>query len=465
MAFLRRPPEEGRDRTFLLMGIPLFQRILAGPPWLVFLKLAIPGTVMVLLSIPAGVSSIPATHATGFEQNLGFLFRNNWTWPYVVVVPVVLLLLRRLSEDIRDSVEDLEEMKILVPAEEGSTSFLAILEARLRSTGRVVWVGALSAVLAFTVFDTLDIARGYLAFARAPSMQACPFSFAEMDWAVAFAAGDCWGDLRVSPTFTPPGILRNAAFNTVAYAVQSLMIVSFLIFVLRLAQFFFVFSGALRKSGFQLVPWYGDPMKRLGLGPLGRTYNLFLILILTFETYVAAHRLQQIALIRGIPILDYIRELIDASSRPASWLDPAVHHFDTTDVGTVVLLVAVVLPILLVCWFPLLEMRGYIQARKLELTKEFAKKRALADEEGDTEEAAGYARRMEVLEAANVWPNGDATAQRFLAAMAVLWLGAVFPVVFVAVALGAFGVMEFIRLVEWIWEKVKGRAPRPVVAP
>ena len=96
-----------------------------------------------------------------------------------------------------------------------------------------------------------------------------------------------------------------------------------------------------------------------------------------------------------------------------------------------------------------------MQERKLELTMEFAKKRRAADEEGDTEESAKYAKRMAVLDAANVWPNGDATAQRFLAAMAVMWMGAILPVVFVTVALGAFGVMEFIRFVEWLLAKLK----------
>ena len=451
------PDVNGRDHTFLLMGIPWYQRILAGPPWLVFLKLAVPGTLMVLLSIPAGVASVPATHATGFQQNLGFLFRNNWTWPYVVVVPAALLLMRRLSEDIRHSLADLEEMQILVPAAGGGGSFVTLLEEGLARTGRSVWIWAVMGVLAFTVFDTLEIVRGYVAFATAQAGAGCPFSFSESDWSVAFAAQGCWGDVLADPGFSPPGILRNAAFNTVAYAVQTLMIVSFVIFVIRLAQFFWVFSAALHGSDFSLVPWYGDPMKRLGLGPLGRTYNLFLTLILTFETYVAAHRVQQIALIRGLPISDYIRELIAASSRPSMWLDPAVHHFETTDVGTVVLLGAVVLPIIMVCWFPLLRMRTYVHTRKLELTKEFAKKRAVADEEDDAEESARYAKRMEVLDAANVWPNGDATAQRFLAAMAVMWLGAVFPVVFVTVALGAFGVMEFIRLVEWLLGKTKSK--------
>jgi hypothetical protein len=54
-------------RPFLLTGMPRFQWVLTGPTWRVFLLLVIPGTLLALLSIPFGVSSIPATHETGFE--------------------------------------------------------------------------------------------------------------------------------------------------------------------------------------------------------------------------------------------------------------------------------------------------------------------------------------------------------------------------------------------------------------
>jgi len=97
-------------RPFLLTGMPRFQWVLTGATWKVFLLLAVPGTLLALLSIPFGVASIPATHQTGFEQNLGFLHRANWTWAYIVAWPVSLLLLRRLSEAIRSSVQDLEDM-------------------------------------------------------------------------------------------------------------------------------------------------------------------------------------------------------------------------------------------------------------------------------------------------------------------------------------------------------------------
>jgi len=48
--------------------------------------------------------------------------------------------------------------------------------------------------------------------------------------------------------------------------------------------------------------------------------------------------------------------------------------------------------------------------------------------------------------------NGDGVAQHFLTGMAVIWLGAIFPIVFVTVALGAFGLLELIRFGAWVAE-------------
>jgi len=336
------------------------------------------------------------------------------------------------------------------------------LEALLGASARwVVW-GSLIGVIAFTVFDTLDIAKGFLAFATASDASACAYQFIESDWSVAFAA-DCWAQVSPVLGYQAPGIVGNTVFVTLAFLLQVLMFASFVIWVIRLTQFFFAFSASLQGEDFRLDPFFDDPLKRLGLGPLGRAYNLFLTLILIFEVYVAGHRFQQVALIRGEPILDYLRDLMLIGSQPWKWLDPEVHQFGTLDVGTVVLLVAVVLPVTVVCWFPLFRLRSYLGERKLELAKELAMKRARADKEGDEAGAERYAKRVKLLEEANVWPNGDTAAQRFLLAMIVIWLGAIFPVVFVTVALGAFGVFELVRFIAWGIDWVQAKRAKPAI--
>ena len=441
---------ERHDPPFLLTGIPVLPRLLTGPGWRVFLVLSIPGIVMVLLSIPFGVASIPATHATGLEQNLGFLYRANWTWPYVLVVPASLLLFRYLSWQIRSSVADLEEMGVLVQTERAAgRTFVQRLSDKLDGSALITVAVCVTATLVFLVFDTLDLIRGYYAFAGAESNGGCPHDFFEADWSVAFAASECWDSVRVAADFDPPALWRNAAFNGIAYTVQTLMLIAYLNWFARLTQFFFFLSSSLRGGEFKIVPMFDDPMKRLGLAPLGGIYNTFLTLVLMFELYVAAHRVQQIALVNGLPIGTYLRDLLAISSSPSQWLDASVHQFATVDVGTGVLVVAVAAPITLICWFPLLQMRGYIRRRKLELSKEFAVRRNKAKEEGDQEEVDRLAEQVRQLDESNIWPNGDGVAQRFILGMTVIWLGAIFPIVFVGAALGAFGLLELIRFGVW----------------
>ena len=454
---------ERHEPPFLLTGIPVLQWLLTGPWWRVFLVLAIPGTVMVLLSIPFGVASIPATHATGLEQNLGLLYRANWTWPYVLVVPASLLLLRHLSWQIRSSVADLEEMGVLVQTERAAgRTFVQRLTDKLDGTALITVVVCVAATLVFLVFDTLDLIRGYYAYAGAGASGLCPHDFFEVDWAVAFAAGECWDSVQVVAQFDPPSLWRNAAFTVIAYSAQTLMLIAYLIWFARLTQFFFFLSSSLQGAEFEIVPMFDDPMRRLGLGPLGGIYNTFLTLILMFELYVAAHRVQQVALVNGLPIGAYLRDLLAVSSSPSQWLDASVHQFTTVDVGTGVLVVAVAAPITLICWFPLLQMRGYIRRRKLEFSKEFAVRRIKAKEEGDLEEVDRLARQVRQLDESNIWPNGDGVAQRFILGMAVIWLGAIFPIVFVGAALGAFGLLELIRFGVWAADRFgKSKSPDP----
>ncbi|SVE35209.1 uncharacterized protein METZ01_LOCUS488063, partial [marine metagenome] len=86
-----------------------------------------------------------------------------------------------------------------------------------------------------------------------------------------------------------------------------------------------------------------------------------------------------------------------------------------------------------------------------------------AKQEGDQEEVERLARHVCQLEEFNIWPNGDGVAQRFILGMTVIWLGAIFPIVFVSVALGAFGVLELIRFGVWSVDRFgKSKSPDPV---
>ena len=458
---------ETLDQTFLLSGNPLLQRFFSGSYPVVGLRLMTPGAVVMLLAFAFGVASIPVIYADGSPTDVGIFWQPNWSLLHVIIVPILLLVGRRLSEHIETSLSDLEEMKVVVPRDpEDARGLVSELRVRIgTSAPRLVMIVVVATAL-FTVIDTFPIYSGYVAHIRADTAAGpCPFTFDEMDWAVAFQDRVCWGVIQLDPEFQPRGLAANLVFTTLAYALQTAVLVVTLIWLGKVAQFFFFLSSSIRgrDRNFTIEPVWDDPVKRLGLTPLGNIYNIFLTLILVFELYVAAHRIQQIALVKGISVWTYIQGLVQVVSTPSRWFDAEVHGFVTADAGTQFAIVGIALPVLIVCWFPLFRIRQYLEDKKSELSKEFAIRRDEAEKAGEERRAEDFARRAKLLEEANVWPNGDKTAQRFLVAMVVIWIGAVIPIAFVTLAI-ALTIPEVISIVANLVERVFGRRS-PSTAP
>lgn len=165
------PPADG---TLFMKGIPLMGRILIGPEWKVFAKISSIGIAVAVLSVATGLWNIPVQYSTGFTQNVGYLFRNNWTWPYIIVWPVTLILFRR------SSVVDLETMKILVRTKKSKQSFTEILEAKLAKTGATLFYSVLIGTCLFVALDTLEISQGYYFYFR-DGIDLCTYRFTEED--------------------------------------------------------------------------------------------------------------------------------------------------------------------------------------------------------------------------------------------------------------------------------------------
>ena len=419
-----------------------------------------PGLVVMMLAFAFGVASIPVIYADGSATNVGIFWQPNWSLLHVIVVPLLLLVGRRLSEHIESSLNDLEEMKVVVAREPGEAKALVMkLGERIESSAPRLLLIVVVATALVTVIDTFHIYSGYVTHMTAPAQAGpCPFQFDELDWSVAFQDRECWGEIRVDPGFVPRSLGANLVFTTLAYALQTAVIIVTLIWLGKVAQFFFFLSSSIRgrDRNFTIEPVWEDPVKRLGLTPLGNIYNIFLSVILIFELYVAAHRIQQIALVKGITVWTYIQGLVQVVSTPSQWFDPEVHGFVTADAGTQFGIVGIALPVLIVCWFPLFRIRQYLQDKKSELSKEFAMRRDEAHKAGEEGRAEEFARRARLLEEANVWPNGDKTAQRFLVVMVVIWVGAVIPIAFVTLA-AALAIPELISIVANIVERVFGK--------
>ena len=454
-------------RPLLLSGNPLLQRLFAGPYWVVGLRLMAPGAFVMLMAFAFGVASIPVVYSDGHPTTVGIFWQPNWSLLHVIVVPMLLLAGRRLSEHIEKSLLDLEEMGVFVAKDSTQAGgLLHELTARIRASAPRLVLIALIVTVAVTVVDASRLFSGYFTHLAAPaSAGPCAVAFDEMDWAVAFQPQACWGDIQLDPGFQPRNVWANLVFTTLAYSLQTLVILLTFIWLGKVAQFFFFLSSSIRGSdrSFTIEPVWEDPVKRLGLTPLGDIYNIFLTMILVFEMYVAAHRIQQIALVKGITVWTYFQGLVQVVSQPSRWFDPEVHGFVTADIGTQFGIVGISLPVLIVCWFPLFRIRQYLQDRKTDLSKEYAIRRKQAREAGQKEEADDFARRAQLLEEANVWPNGDKTAQRFLIAMIVIWIGAVVPIAFVTLAL-ALAIPDLVSIIATAVERIFGRKSAPTAS-
>jgi len=211
------------------------------------------------------------------------------------------------------------------------------LRARIESSAPRLLLIVVVATALVTVVDTFPIYSEYLAHIRPPTGAGlCAHVFGEMDWSVAFQDRACWGEIQRYPKFRARGLAANLVFTTLTYALQTAVIIVTLIWLGKIAQFFFFMSSSIRGGdrNFTIEPAWEDPVKRLGLTPLGNIYNIFLTLILVFELYVAAHRIQQIALVKGISVWTYIQGLVQVVSTPSQRFEPEVHGFVTADAGT-----------------------------------------------------------------------------------------------------------------------------------
>lgn len=421
---------------------------------------------MLVLAGLAGVASIPVTYANGYAEDVGILWQANWSFTYVLVVPLLLIGARRLSTRIERSIIDLEETEVIVPgAGHEGASLVTDVRARLGAHARALTLLCLALAVAFLVVDTLPLVGWTRAQVAAMAQgEPCGPSTTEMDWTTAFADRACWGGTTVAAGYVHPSLGANVAFNAYAYALQTFWLFLALIVVSKLALFFFFLADYFGRAHgkFRIEPLWDDPLRRLGLTALGNIYNLMLSMLLLFEGYVVLHRLQQITDHEQIGLLAYVAELTRAVGEPSRWFDPELLQLATIDAGTWFSIVIIGPLVFMICWFPLFRIRNYIEERRIDLTKEYARARKLARAAGDEAATEAFDRKARSLQQANVWPNGDRAAWRFLYAMIALWVGSIMPMAFIVLAT-LFAVPEVLGLVaELVTRVLRKRGERPV---
>ena len=182
----------------------------------------------------------------------------------------------------------------------------------------------------------------------------------------------------------------------------------------------------------------------MGLRPLSPFFNSFLVMTSLFLAFVLYHRFQLMQRDCQMGFPKFVSQVMSGMKDPAVILSfgHPIYGMGCLDIGMKLLLICLVLPIVVIAYFPLGILRHNATERRDVKLQELGAKleEALAGDPNDQANAnlvKNLDDRIKRLQNACVWPNGDRAALYFLGTIVVLALGAWLPPLLVI--LGATG--------------------------
>ena len=399
---------------------------------------------LILPAYLVNLHSIPCSNEKG-SGNFGFFHKLNWSLMYLVVLPLIFSLLVWLTGRVRESAfklcsEPLSVIKSKIPGY--TPDYPHSVSNRLERLALLTVIVALMVTVVINVADTWDLWWGF-------SQDVFPCSV-KPDWDTAYTGFDCTyyakpcqfyvGECEPlnCPGYFPPTKTQNLLFDIPPYLFQAAVIFFALFWVGKFWSFLQIFSSqiSLKDSPYRFDPLVSD--KRLGLRPMSKIFNGFLLVTVLFQAYIFFHRLQLIALFRGNPsTLTYVKDVVKNLGSSELFFNLSYYAFNEVDTATWVLLSFMTVPIVVICYLPIWSLRNYVLKRREQVWLENARRRDEAIRENRHRDAENYENQINALNDAEVWPNGDATARRFLIVMFVLGLSSLLPqMVFYFAAIG-----------------------------
>ena len=397
----------------------MLKRAIAWGPVAFSVRLGLKGVALLLIVARIiGVHSYPQN-----GDNRGIWFEPNWSVMYTIVFPAVFGGLIYMITLLRKALGRLTQIAVIRKAVNGSDDHVPAFEAYVaaemaKSARPLTWVCAGLAV-------TLSVIHGAGLIFFLLSRGRPPVD----DWTTMYRLGSVpfWGNLL---------------FDIVAYSFECFIIFLGFFFVLKFWLFLHIFSLALRRSGvpYEFDPLVHDPDQTLGLRPLGEGINLYLLLVVVFETYVLGRRLQLITKAGEYTLSEYLTKLVDGSWSFQRVIDPRLYQWNTIDAGLWALLIFLTLPLIVGAYLPLWTLRRYLKQRRDDLWLESARAHDDARRRGDEQEASALEKRMLQLGKAQLWPNGDASGWRLLGLAVAIALAAWAPPLCAALVATGLGV-------------------------
>jgi phosphatidylethanolamine-binding protein (PEBP) family uncharacterized protein len=409
-------------RTFLFERHPLLGRLFGARPWMVFCLFAV--IALVGLDLPAWLLNLHSLPHEGWDNSIpgactvdlpendrGLFHQYNWSIVYTVAVPLYFAFAAKFSTMLRGAAIGIARRPGGVIRGSRERPFVAFLHDEVTRYARATLVFAWGVTFAVMAIDTRQLWEAFL-FDQ--------FSCLRPYWAMGF-----FHENRVDYD-------RNIAFNLIAYSMQG-MFVFLLAFVT--AKFFLVlhivsrtirgrYNAVVRPTGddrYVFDPYWGDPEHRMGLGPLGRPYNAYIILTLLVTLFAVLYRMQTIGEKGGLHA--YWADFGALLGGDFSQLGE-LGRWDAMTSGMKVMLVALAIPCVIIIYFPLLRIRSFLRQQRVAQLRICSGLRTspLLAEQREV--------HLDIIDAVvrtNVWPNGDGIALLAMYSWISLYLTAVYP--------------------------------------
>jgi hypothetical protein len=417
-------------KEFFFDGHPLLGRVFTMPVK-TFLCVS-SGSAILLMLLPSWLINV---HLIPCDVgNYGFWLKPNWLPMYGVILPIIFGTMIALSKNLHDSVLKLSRPPLDVitkkPTTPASTpSYPQLLSSRLAKSATPIFIVSLVLALGILAIDTRNLWSGF-AHNRfygkvQPDWDTAYTGFAKDKYEIYCKDSPNSCKQIICSGYQPPTKTANLLFDIITYAFQGTVFFLGFFWVGKFYWFLQSFSSLMRfeDSPYQFNPLDNpqDPDTRMGLRPMGYVFNGFLVITLLFQLYIFFYRVELVRIGRpGITRWQYVESL---------FLHPLKMDFafGTVTISLILLILFMNLPIAVICYFPLWTLYRYVKRRRNEAWEEHAREFANAVEKSDRKRATELNSKMNVLQRACVWPNGDTTARRFLIIMLVLAVSSVVP--------------------------------------
>jgi hypothetical protein len=461
-------------RRFMFARHPLLGAFLTAKPTTVFVACAAVGLLLVLLADYCGVLSLPYTSLDGTQGDVGYLATLNWSVMYCLVLPWIFAEAARLNSRIAEVLRRLAEPNgrlILGQGKPGVTPFYDHLKVKINQ--HHPWIILCLCLLLAVGIVVADVQRPISALTDAsPTTQIFPDTDKTNDGLldqrphdpgentpartqVDYAMTDRWVLASRMDEWDPtwqnqvqPD--KNLLFVLAAYAVEGIVVFLSFFYVLRFWRVLHSFGTSIvGKTSYEFDPWLEDHEDRLGLAGLGDVFTGFLRIIVVFLFYVAAHAIQVEAWNLGYYEIDYVRHVAGEYWNLATTIRQEFPDWSALfgesvgigwrDPGVRILLATMFIPIAIIVYVPLLQLKEYVDKKLDEMRHENRTAMRKLTKKGVSTDDPRYKvllDRWTRLQRAQVWPCGNKTALRYFSYMSLLVLAAVFPRIGILVCTG-----------------------------